>query len=69
MAWVVGDVEAEEFFVLLGLFVVEEGEDEAVVLLAVVGFPVFFASEDEGLSLHFLTCRHGEKDPLSNLSL
>ena len=64
VAMVVGDVEAEEFLFFGLLFVVEEGEDEAVVGLAVVGFPVFLASIDEGLFLYILACCHREVDAL-----
>ena len=64
VAMVVGDEEAEEFLFFGLLFVVEEGEDEAVVGLAVVGFPVFLASIDEGLFLYILACCHREVDAL-----
>lgn len=64
---VIGNVEAEEFFVLLFLFVVKEGENKAVVGLFVVGFPIFLSTIDKGLGLHLLASRHGEKDPLTNL--
>ena len=68
MARVIGDVEAEEFLVLLLFLVVEQGEDEAVVFLAVVGFPVFLAAIDEGLGLDSLSSGHGEVDALADFS-
>ena len=67
VALVVCDVEAEEFFFLGLLFVVEKGEDEAVVGLAIIGFPVFLASIDEGLLFHFLTSCHWKVDALPHL--
>ena len=67
MAGVVGDVEAEEFLVLVFFFVVEQGEDETVVGLFVVGFPVFFAPIDECLFFDFFSCCHREMDALPYL--
>ncbi len=64
---VIGDVEAEEFFVFVFLFVVEEGEDETVVGLFVVGFPIFLTAIDERLGFHFFASCHRKMDALSNL--
>ena len=61
---VVGDIEAEQFFVFALHFVVEQGEDEAAVDVVVVGFEVFFSAIDECLLLYFLACGHGEMDAL-----
>ena len=61
---VVGDIEAEQFFVFALHFVVEQGEDKAAVDVVVVGFEVFFSAIDECLLLYFLACGHGEMDAL-----
>ena len=67
MPLVVGDEETEEVLVLALLLVVEKGEDEAVVGLAVVRLPVFLAPIDESLFLHLLTRRHWEMNALPHL--
>ena len=67
MACVVGDVESEEFLFFVFLFVVEQGENKAGVLLVIVGFPFFLAAINEGLFLHLLACCHREMDALSYL--
>ena len=64
---IVCDIEAEEFLFLALLFVVEEREDEAMVGLVVVGFPVFLATIDKRLFLHVFACCHGEVDALPHL--
>lgn len=67
VALVVGHIETEKLLFLGLLLVVEQGEDEAVVGLPVVGFPVFLATIDEGLFLYFLACRHREMDAVTEL--
>ena len=62
---VVGDIEAEQFFVFALHFVVEQGEYKAAVDVVVVGFEVFFSAIDECLLRYFLACRHREMDALS----
>lgn len=65
MALVVGDIEAEKLFLCFFFFVVEQGEDEATIGVAVVGFPVLVAAIDKGLHLYFCACGHGEVDALT----
>ena len=67
VAMVVGDEEAEEFLFFVFLFVVEQGENKAGVLLVIVGFPFFLAAINEGLFLHLLARRHREMDALPHL--
>jgi len=62
---VVGDVEAEEFFFAVFFVVVEEGEYEAAVGDAVVGFPFLAPSVDEGLGFYAFACGHGEMEAVA----
>ena len=60
VAGIVGDIEAQELLVLGFLLIVKQGENEAMVSLSVIGFPVFLATIDQRLLFYLLACGHGK---------